>query len=103
MPRYIQHPKKKTIGLRIPAHDTLLALLDLVNEPILSTSLILPDNEAPETDPEEIYRQLGRELDLVIDAGPSGNELTTVLDLTSAALEVVRRGCGSLQAIQVGE
>ncbi len=103
VPRYIQHPKKKTIGLRIPAHDTLLALLDLVNEPILSTSLILPDNEAPETDPEEIYRQLGRELDLVIDAGPSGNELTTVLDLTSAALEVVRRGCGSLQAIQVGE
>ena len=103
VPRYLQHPKKRTIGLRVPAHDTLLALLDLVNEPILSTSLILPDNEAPETDPEEIYRQLGRELDLVIDAGPSGNELTTVLDLTSAALEVVRRGCGSLQAIQVGE
>ena len=99
VPRYIQHPKKKTIGLRIPAHDTLLALLELVQEPLLNTSLILPDNEAPETDPEEICNRLGREVDLVIDAGPCGTELTTVIDLTSESVEIARAGCGDLQDI----
>ena len=103
VPRYIQHPKKKTIGLRIPAHDTLLALLELVVEPILSTSLILPDNESPETDAEAINTKLGQEVDLVIDAGPCGMELTTVIDLTSESVEVVRQGRGDLQDIPGSE
>ena len=103
VPRYIQHPKKKTIGLRIPAHETLLALLELVAEPILSTSLILPDNESPETDAEAIGTKLGQEVDLVIDAGPCGMELTTVIDLTSESVEVVRQGRGDLQDISAGE
>ena len=103
VPRYIQHPKKKTIGLRIPAHDTLLALLELVAEPILSTSLILPDNESPETDAEAINTKLGQEVDLVIDAGPCGMELTTVIDLTSESVEVVRQGRGDLQDIPGSE
>ncbi len=103
VPRYIQHPKKKTIGLRIPAHETLLALLELVAEPILSTSLILPDNESPETDAEAISTKLGQEVDLVIDAGPCGMELTTVIDLTSESVEVVRQGRGDLQDISAGE
>lgn len=97
VPRYIQHPKKKTIGLRIPAHDTLLALLEIVREPLLSTSLILPQGTAPETDPEQICAVLGREVDLVIDAGPCGTELTTVIDLTSDAVEVVRQGLGRIK------
>ena len=99
VPRYIQHPKKKTIGLRIPANDTLLALLEMVGEPLLSTSLILPHSAAPETDPEEISSELGQAVDLVIDAGPCGAELTTVIDLTSDTVEVVRQGLGSLQDI----
>ncbi len=103
VPRYIQHPKKKTIGLRIPAHETLLALLELVAEPILSTSLILPDNESPETDAEAINTKLGQEVDLVIDAGPCGMELTTVIDLTSESVEVVRQGRGDLQDISASE
>ena len=103
VPRYIQHPKKKTIGLRIPAHETLLALLELIAEPILSTSLILPDNESPETDAEAISSKLGQEVDLVIDAGPCGMELTTVIDLTSESVEVVRQGRGSLQDIPGSE
>ncbi len=103
VPRYIQHPKKKTIGLRIPAHETLLALLELVAEPILSTSLILPDNESPETDAEDIYNKLGREVDLVIDTGPCGTEVTTVIDLTSESVEVVRQGRGDLQDIPGSE
>ena len=96
VPRYIQHPKKKTIGLRIPDHDMLLALLELAGEPLVSTSLILPGSVAPETDPEEIRSKLGREVDLVIDAGPCGTELTTVIDLTSDAVEVVRQGLGRI-------
>ena len=103
VPRYIQHPKKKTIGLRIPAHETLLALLELVAEPILSTSLILPDNESPETDAEAINTKLGQEVDLVIDAGPCGMELTTVIDLTSESVEVVRQGRGDLHDIPGSE
>ncbi len=103
VPRYIQHPKKKTIGLRIPAHETLLALLELVAEPILSTSLILPDNESPETDAEVISTKLGQEVDLVIDAGPCGMGLTTVIDLTSESVEVVRQGRGDLQDIPGSE
>ena len=103
VPRYVQHPKKKTIGIRIPAHETLLALLDLIAEPILSTSLILPDNDSPETDPEEICTRLGREVDLVIDAGPCGTELTTVIDMTSDTVEIVRQGRGDLQDIAGSE
>lgn len=103
VPRYIQHPKKKTIGLRIPAHETLLALLELVAEPILSTSLILPDNESPETDADDIYNKLGREVDLVIDTGPCGTEVTTVIDLTSDTVEIVRQGRGDLQDIPGSE
>ena len=103
VPRYIQHPKKKTIGLRIPAHETLLALLELVAEPILSTSLILPDNESPEIDAEDIYNKLGREVDLVIDTGPCGTEVTTVIDLTSDTVEIVRQGRGDLQDIPGSE
>ncbi len=101
VPRYIQHPKKKTIGLRLPAHNTLLALLELLEQPLLSTSLILPQRDLPETDPEEIFEQLGAELDLVIDAGPCGAELTTVIDLTSDSMEIVRQGRGDLQLVSV--
>ncbi len=99
VPRYIRHPKKKTIGLRIPAHDMLLALLELAGEPLLSTSLILPGSVAPETDPEAIRSRLGSEVDLVIDAGPCGTELTTVIDLTSDSVNIIRQGLGSLQGI----
>ena len=96
VPRYIQHQKKKTVGLRIPAHDALLALLERVQSPLLSASLILPDQVAPETDPQAIHSQLGRELELVLDAGPGRMELTTVLDLTAGAVQVIRQGLGSL-------
>ena len=69
----------------------------------MSTSLILPDKDTPETDPEEISSKLGREVDLVIDAGPCGEELTTVIDLTSDTVEIVRQGLGRLQEISSGE
>ncbi|MCY4153949.1 MAG: L-threonylcarbamoyladenylate synthase [Gammaproteobacteria bacterium] len=99
VPRYVQHPKKKTIGLRLPAHNTLLALLELLEQPLLSTSLILPGNTAPETDPEAINDKLGAELELIIEAGPCGTELTTVIDLTSAGMEIVRRGSRDLPGL----
>ena len=103
VPRYIQHPKKKIIGLRIPAHNTLLALLQLVAEPLLSTSLILPENNAPETDPDAILSKLGGQVDLVVDAGSGGEELTTVIDLTSDTVEITRQGRGDLQDLLLSE
>ncbi len=101
VPRYLQHPKKKTIGFRIPSHATLLALLELLGEPLLSTSLILPHSAAPETDPEEICARLGQEIDLVIDAGPSGADLTSVIDLTSEPINILREGRGDVRDISV--
>ena len=101
VPRYVQHPKQKTIGLRLPAHNMLRALLELLEQPLLNTSLILPDHDLAETDPEQIRARLGTELDLVIDTGPCGTELTTVIDLTTDSMEVVRQGCGDLQVLSV--
>ena len=101
VPRHVQHPKKKTIGLRVPAHNTVLALLELLEQPLLNTSLILRGQDLPETAPEEIFEKLGGELDLVIDAGPCGTALTTIIDLTSDTMEIVRQGSGDVQDLSV--
>lgn len=96
VPRRLQHPKRNTIGLRIPAHRVTLALLAELNEPLLSMTLILPDEQLPLHDADSIREQLEHQLDLVIDAGACGLEPTTVLDLSRGDIEVLRRGRGSL-------
>lgn len=96
LPRRLLHPKRKTIGLRIPDHPVVSALLAELGEPILSSTLLLPDEEFPLTDPEEIRDRLEKEVDLVIEAGPCRGEATTVIDLTSGTPELVREGRGSL-------
>ncbi len=96
LPRRILHPKRKTIGLRIPAHPVPLALLRELNEPILTSTLILPGGEMPLNDPEEIRDRLEKRIDLIIEAGACGLEMTTVVDLTGPAPELVRAGRGSL-------
>ena len=93
-PRRLLHPKRKTIGLRVPDNAVALAILESLGEPMLSTSLILPGGEQPETDPERVLDRLGRDVDLVIDGGPCGPEQTTVLDLTESGPAVVRQGLG---------
>ncbi len=96
LPRRLLHPKRKTIGLRIPDHPVVSALLAELGEPLLSSTLLLPDDEFPLTDAEEIRDRLEKEVDLVIEAGPCRGEATTVIDLTSGSPVLVREGRGSL-------
>jgi tRNA threonylcarbamoyl adenosine modification protein (Sua5/YciO/YrdC/YwlC family) len=99
VPRRLSHPSRKTIGIRIPANNTVLALLDVLGQALISTTLLLPGDEIPMSDPHEIRTRLEHDIDLVVDAGPSGIEPTTVIDLTAREAVVVRRGRGSLAAI----
>jgi len=99
VPRRLQHSKRSTIGIRVPDHAVVSALLAEVGEPILSMSLILPGEEIPLLDPEEIVDALGSRLDLVVDAGHCGGEPSTVVDLSSGVPELVRRGRGELSRV----
>lgn len=96
VPRRLQHPKRYTIGLRIPDHPVINALLSELNEPLLSSTLILPADELPLNDAEEIRERLEHQVELVMDAGSCGIEMTSVIDLTSDTPEIIRQGKGSL-------
>lgn len=99
VPSRLQHPKRKTIGVRIPDHQIILDLLEELGEPMLSTSLILPGNSLPMTDPVEIEEKLGEQIDLVIDGGACGLEATTVVDMADGQAMIVREGRGDISAI----
>ncbi|AKM31853.1 threonylcarbamoyl-AMP synthase [Pandoraea faecigallinarum] len=96
VPRRLSHPSRKTIGLRVPEHAITLALLEELGQPLLATTLILPEETEPLNDPEEIRERLEKQLDLVIDGGACPKEPSTVVDLTVMPPEVLRRGRGSL-------
>lgn len=102
VPRRLQHPQKKTIGLRIPDNRIALALLASLGEPLLSTSLILPGRDRPETEPETIRSVLQHQVDLVIDGGAGGLEPTSVLDLTGGSPVIVRVGRGDISRLIPG-
>jgi len=94
VPRRLQHPKRSTVGVRVPDHAVTQALLAELGEPILSSTLILPDEAEPLNDAESIREALGGRIDLVIDAGPCPAEPTTVIDLAQVPPVIVRRGGG---------
>jgi tRNA threonylcarbamoyl adenosine modification protein (Sua5/YciO/YrdC/YwlC family) len=94
VPRRLLHPKRRTIGIRVPDNKIVLALLEALGEPILSTTLILPGQSLPMTDAEEIRDQLEHEVDLIIDGGHCGIEPTTVVSLVDDVPVVIRVGCG---------
>ena len=94
VPRRLQNPKRKTIGLRVPAHVIAQALLAELNEPLMSSTLILPGDAAPLSDPHEIRERLEHEVDLVIDGGPCSVQPTTVVELHDGLARVVRVGQG---------
>lgn len=96
LPRRVLHPKRKTIGLRVPDHPVVSALLADLGQPMLTSTLLLPGEELPLTDPEEIRDRLGKQVELVIEAGYCGPEATTVIDLTSGTPQLVRAGRGDL-------
>ncbi len=94
VPRRLKHPKRKTLGLRVPNNLIVLALLEELGEPLMTSSLILPEETVPLTDPYDIRDTLEHQLELVIDGGFCGLEPTTVVDLTGDEPLVTRYGCG---------
>jgi tRNA threonylcarbamoyl adenosine modification protein (Sua5/YciO/YrdC/YwlC family) len=99
VPRRLQNPKRKTIGIRVPDHPIAQALLAELGEPLMSSTLILPGKDMPETEAEEIRERLEREVDLVIDGGHCGFEPTTVIDMSEGAPQVLRQGCGAVDSL----
>lgn len=94
VPRRLLHPKKKTVGVRIPDHPVAQALLAELGEPLLTSTLILPGDDEPMTQGWEIKQRLDHQVDAVIDSGECGSDPTTVVDFSQGAGVVVRRGAG---------
>jgi tRNA threonylcarbamoyl adenosine modification protein (Sua5/YciO/YrdC/YwlC family) len=96
VPRRLQNPKRRTIGLRVPDHPVVNLLLELLGEPLMSVTLIEPGADLPLSDPEEIRTHLQRQVDLLIDGGACGHEPTTIVDLTGPSPLVLREGKGDV-------
>jgi tRNA threonylcarbamoyl adenosine modification protein (Sua5/YciO/YrdC/YwlC family) len=94
VPRRLMHPKKKTVGVRIPEHAVVQALLSELGEPLLSSTLLLPGEDEPMTDGWQIKEALDHQLDAVVDAGECGHDVSTVVDWSGGFPEVVRVGAG---------
>jgi tRNA threonylcarbamoyl adenosine modification protein (Sua5/YciO/YrdC/YwlC family) len=99
LPKRLQNPKRRTIGMRVPDHPLVRAVLDELGEPIMSSTLALPGDDMPLTDPDEIEARIGHQIEAIVDAGPTGIEPTSVLDLTSGVVEVLRVGRGDVSAL----
>ncbi len=102
VPRQFRHAKRHTIGVRLPSHPFLRALLAEHGEPMISSTLIPPGADIALPDAEAVRQRYEHEIDAVIDAGPSGTELTTVIDLSAAPGSVVRHGAGDAAALGIG-
>lgn len=100
VPRRLMNPKRRQIGIRIPDNLIALALLEELGQPIMSTTLILPGEDMPMTDPYEIRSLLEHTLDLVIDGGFCGFEATSVVSLSGEEIEIIRKGCGDTTAFE---
>ena len=94
VPRMLMHPKRRTIGLRVPGHPIAQALLAELGEPLMSVTLILPDADEPLSDPYEIRDLLENQVDLIIDGGYGGIEASTVVSFVDEEPEILRKGCG---------
>ncbi|TFH48723.1 MAG: threonylcarbamoyl-AMP synthase, partial [Lysobacterales bacterium] len=101
VPRRLQNPRRKNIGLRVPGHPITQALLETLDEPLLSSTLVLPGDDLPLTDCGEMLERLNRRVDLVIDGGYCGFEPTTVLDLTGETPTVLRHGRGDVSMLSL--
>lgn len=99
VPKRLQNPKRRTIGIRIPDHPVPLAILEHLREPIMSSTLMLPGDTLPMTDPEEMVDRLRGRVEAVIDSGAGGLEPSSVVDLSNDTVEVLRQGKGDTSAI----
>ena len=98
VPKRLQNPHRRTIGLRVPDHPVVHGILSELAEPIMSSTLLLPDEDYPLTDPHDIEAKIGHQIEAVIDAGPVGLEPTSVIDMTAGYAEVLRVGRGDVSA-----
>ena len=99
VPRRLMHPKRKTIGLRVPGNPIALALLEELGEPLMSVTLIMPTDEYPLTDPYDIRDTLEHHVDLIVDGGYCGLEATTVVDLSGEVPQITRQGVGRFEDV----
>ena len=99
VPKRLQNPKRRTIGLRVPDHVLVRAILEELGEPIMSSTLLLPGDDMPQTDPVEIEERIGHQIEAIIDSGPAGIEPTTVLDLSNDSVEILRVGKGDVSQL----
>ena len=99
VPRRLMHPKRKTIGIRVPTHPVCQALLDALGEPMLTSTLQLPDQDMPMDDPEDIVQLLDHQLDVLLDSGVVTRGLTTIIDLSGDEPVLVRQGMGDVSGI----
>lgn len=100
VPRRLQNPKRKTIGIRVPENKVAHSLLEELNEPVMSSTLIMPGDEVPLNDMDDIYEQLKHEVGLILDGGNCGVEPTTVIDMTGDVPEVARHGRGDASFLE---
>ncbi len=100
VPRRLQHPKRKTIGIRVPDHPVAQAILQELNEPLFSTTLILPEDDASLSDPYDIRSRIEHDVDLIIDAGVVGYDPTTVILMTEKSPQIIRQGKGIVSALE---
>jgi tRNA threonylcarbamoyl adenosine modification protein (Sua5/YciO/YrdC/YwlC family) len=98
--RKLIHPKRKTIGIRVPDHPIVQALIEQLGQPLMTTTLILPGETEPMSDAHEIRQRLEHDVDLVIDGGSGGLEPSTVLNLADDRVEIVRRGRGPVDFLE---
>lgn len=101
VPRLLMHPKKRTIGIRVPANAIAMALLAEMGEPLMTSSLIMPGDDLPLSDPYDIRQSLENQLDLIVDGGYCGFEATTVIDMTDDVPVLVRQGVGDASGFVV--
>jgi tRNA threonylcarbamoyl adenosine modification protein (Sua5/YciO/YrdC/YwlC family) len=99
VPKRLQNPKRRTIGLRVPDHPLVHAMLEALGEPIMSSTLLLPGDQMPLTDPFDIEDRIGTQIEAIVDAGPVGIEPTSVIDLSGGSAEVLRVGRGDVSSL----
>ena len=100
VPKRLQNPRRRTIGLRVPDHAIVHAMLDALGEPIMSSTLTLPGDDLPLTAVVEIEERIGHQIELIIDGGPTGFEPTSVIDLSGGSVEILRVGRGDVSSLQ---
>ena len=99
VPKRLQHPRRKTIGIRVPDNAIVQAILGALGEPIMSSTLTLPGDDTPLTDVNEIEARIGHQIDLIVEGGTTGVEPTSVIDLSEGSINILRKGRGDTTAL----